>query len=218
MSLAELRSDAHYLGPGRALARAVYYRANRLLTLRHYRVLRQDLTAPIAQVQLPGPDFRWIMADGKQAGAYAGDLAPELDETFLRKATAAGFRCLIILDGNRAASMGWYTEGVAPLRGSIEVCTPPAHAYMFRGYTPPAYRGKRLHRIGLCLAANWYARRSVRGIFTIAESINYPSLKNARTAGYKDCGAAYEVGFSNTTVIVRTRAARRTGFVIRRSD
>ncbi len=214
MNLAEFRSDVHYLGFSRALARGIYYRANRVITFRHYRLLRNDLSMAPDTVELPGSDFDWIMLDAKQATQYAQQLASELDDGFLREAAEAGYRCLLILDGRQAASIGWYGEGSVPLRRSVRVSIPKGCAYMFRGYTPPGYRGRGLHRIGLLLAAKWHAERGVRGLFTVAESVNYASLKNAKATGYRECGSAYEFGSTNKTFTFNTAAARETGFVV----
>jgi hypothetical protein len=64
----------------------------------------------------------------------------------------------------------------------------PDYVYMFKGFTLPAYRGQRLHAIGMARALEGYAELGSKGILSYVESNNFASLRSCRRMGYEDIG------------------------------
>lgn len=119
---------------------------------------------------------------------WSHDPAYELDESFLAAAEKRGDECFGIVDSEVLAAYGWYSHGHAELESGWTLRFPDSHVYMFKGFTHPAYRGQRLHAVGMGRALNEYRRRGLAGIVSYVEAHNLASLKSCYRMGYEDIG------------------------------
>ncbi|HLH30360.1 MAG TPA: GNAT family acetyltransferase, partial [Terriglobia bacterium] len=62
------------------------------------------------------------------------------------------------------------------------------YVYMYKGFTAVAYRGQRLHAIGMTRALAEYQSRGFRGLVSYVESNNFDSLRSCYRMGYRNCG------------------------------
>ncbi|MDB4995287.1 MAG: Acetyltransferase family, partial [Myxococcaceae bacterium] len=106
----------------------------------------------------------------------------------IRKSLADGDCCYGILDGDTLASYGWYSKRPTMMTDDLRFHFDPDYVYMFKGFTLPAYRGKRLHAIGMARALAAYAELGSKGILSYVESNNFASLRSCRRMGYDDIG------------------------------
>jgi hypothetical protein len=119
------------------------------------------------------------------------EVAAEMSPEFVECALPRGDECYGIFDGDRLVSFGWYSCRPTRVADDLVLHFDPAWVYMYKGYTLRAYRGKRLHGIGMSLAARAYTKRGSRGLISYVEANNYPSLRSTEKMGYKTFGAVY---------------------------
>jgi ribosomal protein S18 acetylase RimI-like enzyme len=115
-----------------------------------------------------------------------------LPSSFLDEALAEGDECFGFLDGETLAAYGWYSRRPTPIDPPDLVLDPgDRYVYMYKGFTHPAHRGKRLHAIGMTLALQHYQRRGYRGLISYVESNNFSSLNSVRRMGYEIFGSVW---------------------------
>ena len=124
----------------------------------------------------------------------ATDPKHDLDDDFLRDVLAKGDLCYAIFDGDKLAAYGWYARGPTRISPSLVLHFDPAFAYMYKGLPLPAYRGKRLHAVGMARALVGLERTGAQGIVSYIESNNFASRKSCERLGYRDVGTIYVVG------------------------
>jgi hypothetical protein len=178
---------------GRYGARAALYdlhvrAVNRVMSfdvLRAMRVSMADVTSA-EMFDAPGFEARFLSNAELHAKAREGthDFSPE----FLEHARARGDRCYGIFDGDALASHGWYAERSTPIDAHYMLHFDPSYTYMFKGYTLPAYRGKRLHAIGMCRALRAFTEEGKNGLVSYVASNNFASLKSVARMGYRIFG------------------------------
>lgn len=108
----------------------------------------------------------------------------ELSAAFLRRAELRGDRCYAMFDGDALASYGWYSD--LPCEIEIEHLVlhfDPSYTYMYKGYTVPAYRGARLHAVGMCQALRAFTAEGRAGLISYVQSNNFASLRSAARMG-----------------------------------
>jgi len=186
-------------------------------------------------VYIEAPDPAFLTLDPKyQAGfldpetvwRYVRQPENDLDEASVRRMLAAGDECFAIRDGDAMAAYGWYSRaGSNHISDTLRLRFDPQWAYMYRGFTHPAYRGQRLHAIGMTMALAAYLGRGARGFVSIVESWNQASLKSCYRMGYRDFGSIYEIRLGRFVgvrtpksrllrrhLVVRTPSCRAFGF------
>jgi hypothetical protein len=159
--------------------------------------------------EAPGFHGRFILSD-ELARTYQG--AHELSSDFLREASVRGDRCYALFDGDALASYGWYSEKPSPIDDHFVLHFDPAYTYMYKGYTLPAYRGRRLHAVGMCRALRVFAGESKTGLISYVEANNFASLRSVARMGYRVFGNVYLLRAANRAFTFATRSCRNYGF------
>ena len=125
---------------------------------------------------------------------FADDPATELSHTFVDQALRNGGECYAICDGETLAAYGWYSTRPTPIHPAHLVLEfADSYVYMYKGYTHKAYRGQRLHAIGMTRALQHYLDAGYRGMVSYVESTNFDSLKSCFRMGYQVFGSVYVV-------------------------
>jgi hypothetical protein len=138
----------------------------------------------------------------------ADDMAP----AFLDEALRRGDRCYGALDGDLLASYGWYSTRPTPVNGELVLRFDRAYAYMYKGYTLPAYRGRRLHGIGMARALSALAGEGQKGLVSYVKSNNFASLKSCYRLGYTDFGRVFAIRLGGRYRTFATRGCAAYGF------
>jgi hypothetical protein len=136
----------------------------------------------------------------------------EMGEGFAREALGKGDECFALFDGDRLASFGWYSNQPTRISGGLVLRFDPAWVYMYKGFTHPDYRGKRLHGIGMSLALRAYADRGSRGLISYVKSNNFQSLRSIERMGYRIFGDIYLARVLGRPVTWSTPGCRTYGF------
>lgn len=157
--------------------------------------------------------LRWAFA-GRDALVDALPLGAgeDMDEAFIDQALARGDRCYGAFDGDILASYGWYSIRPTPVNRELTLHFDPSYAYMYKGYTLPAYRGRRLHGIGMARAMKAHVDEGLEGLVSYVKSSNYASLKSCYRLGYEDFGEIYLVKARGRYRTYATKGCTRYGF------
>jgi len=187
----QLQDTARRHGLGAALHDVecrVLNQVSRFGLLRAMVVEPKDLTDP-ALFEAPGYSGRFVELAELEAHARAGRY--ELDPQFLVEAGRRGDRCYGMFEGDTMAGYGWYARQPTPIDEHFVLHFDPAYTYMFKGYTAPAHRGKRLHAVGMSRALREFGAAGGKGLVSYVRSNNFASLKSTARMGYRQFGDVY---------------------------
>ena len=177
--------------------------------LRGMTVRTRDVTDP-SLFDAPGFDARFVGED--ELWKYARDRAHEITPEFLRTALARGDRCYALFDGEKLAAYGWYSDVRTPLDEHFMLHFDRAWTYMYKGYTMPAYRGKRLHAVGICRALRALTDEGRNGLISCVASNNFASLHSVTRMGYRIFGDVYLLLAAGRSFTYATRGCQPYGF------
>ncbi|NVB81403.1 MAG: GNAT family acetyltransferase [Kofleriaceae bacterium] len=138
-----------------------------------------------------GLETRFCTRDELYAAMTDAEMSEEMTIDFIEAALAKGDECYGIFDGQKLVSMGWYSNQPTPLSDNLTLCFDRSWMYMYKGYTLRAYRGKRLHGVGMSLALYAYTKRGARGLISYVKSNNFQSLRSTERMGYRIFGDIY---------------------------
>jgi hypothetical protein len=156
--------------------------------------------------------FEGRFVDEKELWKYAYDRAHEITPEFLRTALVRGDRCYALFDGETLAAYGWYSDLRTPLDEHFVLHFDRGWTYMYKGYTMAAYRGKRLHAVGMCGALRALTNEGRQGLISCVASNNFASLHSVTRMGYRIFGDVYLLRVAGRSFAYATRGCRPYGF------
>ncbi len=184
--------NAKAFGLGASLRDVAYLTGQKLVDMK----ILKGMTAVLPDIDaklLQAAPFQARFASGQELVKAARDprWQAELDPAFVEGALEKGDECMAIFDGEVLASVGWYSRQPTVVTNEMMLHFDPEWAYMYRGYTVPEYRGKRLHGVGMSLACQAYTERGARGLISYVEFNNLQSLRSVERMGYRIFGDIY---------------------------
>jgi hypothetical protein len=205
---------ARRLGWRRALLRGTYVAANQLATvsiLDCFHLRPADINRALTKAD-GDYECRFLTPDELRSvrGPHDETMARILGEAGLR-----GDSAYVIRDGSSLVSIGLYTGNPTAIMNDLVVHFDPPAQYMYRGYTLEAYRGRRLHALGILRAASELFARGVPQLVTVCERTNYPATVSVLRMGWQPCGAIYRIGVGPWTRLGQTAAAQAVGMELR---
>ena len=139
------------------------------------------------------PPYEGGFLDAAALERYAGRPEYDLPESFLHRALGTHDECFAIWAGDELAAYGWYSTRANYFSDELTLHFDPHWVYMYRGYTNPAHRGRRLHAIGMTRALAEYRRRGFKGLVSCVEASNVASLRSVHRMGYRHFGTMYAI-------------------------
>lgn len=207
---AEFRSQTSAFGFWSAL-RALLFRAiKRVIDFKVLRAMCIGVVAPVFLEVPPGMSGDFL--DRETLRRMSADPQQDVTPEFLDEALAKGDECYAIVDGARSVAYGWYAQSPTLMSDGMRVYFDPAYIYMYKGLTLEAYRGRRLHAIGMTRALAAYQARGFKGLVSYIESDNLMSIKSAHRMGYVDFGRVFVVRLLGRYVTFRTPGCAAFGF------
>jgi hypothetical protein len=209
---ARFQDTARRHGLGAALHDVEYHVLNKVSQfglLRGMVVEPKDVTDP-ALFEAPGYSGRF--AEPAELEAYASAGQHELDPQFLAESRRRGDRCYAMFEGDSLAAYGWYARQPTPIDEHFVLHFDPAYTYMFKGYTAPAHRGKRLHAVGMCRALRAFGETGCKGLVSYVVSNNFASLKSTARMGYRRFGDLYLLRAAGRAFAYASPGCRAYGF------
>jgi hypothetical protein len=187
----------------------VLNKVTRIDILRAMVVEPGDVTDP-EMFQAPGYTGRFVETGELEGYARAGE--HDLDPDFLAEARRRGDLCHAMFQGDALVSYGWYARQPTPIDDHFVLHFDPAYTYMFKGYTVPAQRGRRLHAVGMCQALHAFGEDGCRGLVSYVASNNFSSLKSTARLGYRVFGDLYLVRAAGRSFTYASPGCRAYGF------
>lgn len=138
----------------------------------------------------------------------------ELDAAFLDDAFKKGDECMGVLYGDELASYGWYSRSKTAVAPGLYMHFNPDYTYMYKGFTIPAHRGKRLHAIGMTLALKHYLENGSKGLISFVEDNNFSSLASTKRMGYWTFGKIFIFGLGGKYFISSDKESKKRGFEV----
>ncbi|PYN35234.1 MAG: GNAT family acetyltransferase [Candidatus Rokuibacteriota bacterium] len=179
-----------------------------------FQILR-GMTARLRDINDPSlfdaPGFHGrFVSSGELAERYEG--AHELSSAFLLEASLRGDRCYALFEGDALASYGWYSNLPSPIDEHFVLHFARVYTYMYKGYTLPAYRGMRLHAVGMCRALREFTAEGKAGLISYVQSNNFASLRSVARMGYRIFGEVYLLRVGGRRLTYATKSCRDYDF------
>lgn len=153
--------------------------------------------------------YHWGFLDAATLhGALLRGAPLPMDAAFIDDAILAGDRCYGALDGDALVAYGWYSNrptAVTAIADDMILHFDPSYSYMYRGYTVPEYRGKRLHGIGMARAMEALVQGGSAGLVSVVDSGNFASLASCYRLGYRSFGQIIAVRIAGHCFTHETR-------------
>ncbi len=200
--LAEFRRSAAAFGWRSAVGALALGIIKRRFGVRVLRAMYVSAVAPTFAVA--GADVSADFLDRETLRRMTSDVHYDLTSDFLDEALAKGDECYAIVDGTKPAAYGWYAHTPTKLSDDLRLHFDPKYVYMYKGLTLEAYRGRRLHAIGMTGALAAYRAKGYKGLVTYVEADNLNSLKSSHRMGYVDFGRVFLMKLGGRHVILRT--------------
>jgi hypothetical protein len=205
--------NAKTFGLGASVRDIAYLTAQKLMDVR----ILKGMTAQLADIDpslFAAGAFttRFATAPELRAAVQCPEWQCEMSPAFVEDALAKGDRCYGIFDAGRMVSMGWYSRTPTLVTETMSLHFDPAWAYMYKGYTLPDYRGRRLHGVGMSLACRAYTEEGARGLISYVEFNNLSSLRSVERMGYRIFGDIYLTTIGGTERTWSSPGCRRYAF------
>jgi len=153
---------------------------------------RQGVSLTLATLErsflTPEPGFTYGFLDESALRPYLRRPGLELSDAFLDEALRQGHRCYGIRKGEQLAAYTWYARRPTPLEEHLLLHFDPRWAYAYKGFTAPAFRGRRLLAAGMAMALVAQADTTCLGILSVVKRNNYSSLRAVHRLGCVDNG------------------------------
>ena len=140
----------------------------------------------------------------------------DMTPAFVENAFDRNDECLAVWDGDRLASFTWHSSQSTAFSDDLMVRFDPAWIYMYKAFTHPDYRGRRLNGLVSRLAVRRYAERGRRGVVGHIRSTNFPSLRAYARSGYRPFGRIYLARAPGRWVFWATPGCAAYGFRVER--
>lgn len=205
-----IRRDITNVGVAKTIYDIWYKGVNHLVYFRSLKCL--VITKPDPNYLAGNSNYTYRFLTKDELCTFAGDPANDLELEGLQCAFQKGDKCFGILDGERLASYGWYSNRPTVSSENLHLHFNDQYIYMYQGYTHDDYRGQRLHAIGMTMALQEFLQRGFKGIVSCVDAANFSSLKSVYRMGYKDFGKLYTLKILGRSFNYRSRGCKAYGF------
>lgn len=155
----------------------------------------------------------WRFLEPAEIAQFAEHADFELDAALADRARGGYDFCYAAIDEGRLAAYGWYALGAieAEHAGGVAMAFPPHVAYMYKGFTHPDYRGRRLHALGMGRALLNLEVEGVDTLLSIVDWTNHASLRSCVRLGYQDLGRRVKLGGRQGALVLSPPRVRQLG-------
>lgn len=213
------RYDVRRMGLAFALAQRLSARVKRwigLQVLLPNTLSLRDANPSLLELE-PPLEFRVLSLDECMAmAANPANQQDGLNPGRVRIGYARGETCYALFEHDRMVSFGWFA-GHRPghLHDGLVIHCAPQYRYFFWGCTPPEFRGRRLHGIGIVHALRHVTEHlGAEGMIGYIDSNNHYSLRSAERLGYHFFGKVYILKLFGRYLIHATRGCKRYGVTV----
>lgn len=209
-----LRQIARVHGVSASLNDIAVRALNKLLYYRKLQCVVIEDVAPKYYALPEGFSFSLVSPSDLMKIAESPEYEMTLD--FVEAALAKGDTCYGIWKDAALASYGWYSHVPTALDNErLSFRFDPWYVYMYKGFTLDAYRGKRLHAIGITRALAAYRQGGFSGLVSYVESNNFDSLRSCDRMGFSKCGCIEVLGIGGHYRVRHEKSCAKYGLDLR---
>ncbi len=159
----------------------------------------------------PAFEFAWLSSAELLHLAREPEL--ELSHHFAQRAATGLDRCFGAWHDGTLASYSWYAiDSIEPEHcGGIPLSLPNRTAYMYKAYTRPEYRGRKLYGAGIALAFTQLRVEGIEQLVALVDWTNLSSLRACHRLGFEDLGRLIRWGADAPARFSVSREAGRRG-------
>lgn len=145
-----------------------------------------------AEIELPA-GFEAHFLTPEELELFSEDPANDLDSEMVARLRAGKDFCYAAVHENRLAAYGWYAlEDIeAEHNFGISMSFSQDCAYMYKGFTHPDFRGKRLHGILMGQALRGLSSHKIEALVSTVGWTNFASLASCDKLGYERLGRVW---------------------------
>lgn len=197
---------------------SIAYRAAR-------KVMTLDVTAVVwlerSRLRLPdvGGEFTFRLLSASDARALADDPANDIPGTMADRLHGDRDFCLAAFSADRLASYAWFAVGSIEAehhrgpqpKSGVAVSFPSTVAFMYKGFTHPDFRGRKLY--GAVVGHGLVGLKScgVQSVLSTMDWTNTPARLALGRIGFEELGFCWRWGWGDWMHTWAPRAARRRG-------
>ena len=161
---------------------------------------------------VPGFEFRFLTS--AEVREFSLDASLDLEESLGDEIDRGDSLCFAAMEGEHLVAYGWYAlhQAVPQHCFGVGLRLPDDVSYMFKGFTHPNFRGRRLHAAAMGLALAELSARGIRALISTVEWTNEASLRSCDRLGYQRLGRISQAGMPpRVHVSIPTRILPETG-------
>jgi hypothetical protein len=210
--LQKIQQLVSYHGLGKTAFNLGYRVANRFMTAMVLKVVVLTMDG-VNKGLIAGLDDRWKFLTREELEHFSKvDSSLDLDPDFLAHALARGDRCYGFVQDGVLGAYGWYSNHPTPASANLTVEFDPDYVYMYAGFTADAFRGMRLHGIGMARAMQAFTEQGSKGLISYVEAHNQASLKSCKRLGYRTIGTVIIASVGRACVSYPSPGCKPFGF------
>ena len=210
-----IRQDVEHFGLAKTVYDLCFRTINRFV---YFKILKA------MKIEEANPDyletearFRWQFFTMVQLRELSRTPEYDLNEDSLERSLENGDACYGAMDGDVLACYSWYSNEPTEAAHGLTLHFDSDYIYMYKAFTNPAYRGKRLHSVAMNRALRDYLHRGFKGLVGIIESNNFSSLNSVYRIGYQDFGRLFVLKIGEYPLLWASRGCREQGFYLSKS-
>jgi L-amino acid N-acyltransferase YncA len=211
--LQNIAQTQQYFGWKAAFQRVASRFAQKLLRLEVNEMLWLEAAALPSAIEANSDfDFRFLTAD--ELAHFASDPANEFDTAFANRASSGHDLCFAaIAKHGQLACYSWYALGSIEAEHHLGVAMslPGDVVYMYKAFTHPDFRGRKLYGTIVATALRSLASRGVTKLITSIEWTNFASLRSCQRLGFESLGRLSIIGPQQYRISFTPHAARSRG-------
>lgn len=162
------------------------------------------------------PGYNAVAINADQLSLHAATPGLDLSADFIEAFARRGDRCFGVVRDGRLISYSCYSRLPAPIGARWTVHFDPRFTYVYKSFTVPAERGKRLHGLAMSAALRRFAEEDgCVGLIAYVETNQHASRRSGKRMGHRSFGVVRAVDRWGVRRSWRSRGCDGYGFDVR---
>ena len=186
--------------------------ANLFVEFRSYRILVRPLSGSHTE-DLPGGIEATELTEA-EAHSLSGNHDYDLDQSFLKAAFAKPDRAFALWQDTHLAHYVFFSTAPTPIEPGLILTLAEKQTYLYKAYSVPKFRGRRLNELGVQLALGKLENPAILCVALVL-STNWPSLHSFRRLGFRPCGNIRILGWKGSLHAWVSNSAHSLGLSVK---
>lgn len=190
---------------------------NRVMFMKVLRCLKVEAVQP--ELLDPPKGYRGVVLGYPELRKYFDASEYELPRSFVEQACEKGDRCYGLFRGDTLGAYQWYSTRTTDTGWhALAVGFADQYVYMYKAFTHPDHRGRRLYPVGVTTMLVDYLECGYKGIVAVTETNNFAALNSCHRMGFRDCGTVFAAILLNHYFLHADAESQACGFRLTRTD